>query len=161
MKHKSKRMKHTELNAIEYAGLRSFSVSVLLSLVTTHAQAPTRRMHPTLSEAACAPIHCPASHAERALMCCPSPHAPHSERVAAHAPHVLPCRKDAGPAWLQLRALLFFSLVITRAEQCSRLTCKSHSRAHSVLAIGMEHFGTGPYRCTIPDFIIIIIIIYE
>jgi hypothetical protein len=39
----------------------------------------------------------------------------------------------------------------------SRLTCKFHSGAHFVLAIGMKHSGTGPYRCTIPDFIIIII----
>jgi hypothetical protein len=37
------------------------------------------------------------------------------------------------------------------------LTCKFHSGGHSVLAIGMEHSGTGPYRYTIPDFIIIII----
>jgi hypothetical protein len=37
------------------------------------------------------------------------------------------------------------------------LTCKFHSGAHSVLAIVIEHSGTGPYRCTIPDFIIIII----
>jgi hypothetical protein len=86
-------MKHTELNAIEYAGPRS-SVSVLLSLVTTHAQAPTRRMHPTSSEAACAPMRCPASHVERAPMRRPSPHAPHNKRVVAHAPHVMPCKKD-------------------------------------------------------------------
>jgi hypothetical protein len=49
----------------------------------------------------------------------------------------------------------------TTTTTTTTLTCKFHSGGHSVLAIGMEHSGTGPYRCTIPDFIIIIIIIYE
>jgi hypothetical protein len=39
----------------------------------------------------------------------------------------------------------------------AHLTCKFHSAAHSVLAIGMERSDTGPYRYTIPNFIIIII----
>jgi 6-phosphogluconolactonase/glucosamine-6-phosphate isomerase/deaminase len=42
-------------------------------------------------------------------------------------------------------------------ERKLNLTCKFHFGAYSILAIGIEHFGTGPYRCTIPDFIIIII----
>jgi hypothetical protein len=37
------------------------------------------------------------------------------------------------------------------------LTYKFYSGAHSILVIGMEHSGTGPYRCTVPDFIIVII----
>jgi hypothetical protein len=43
-------------------------------------------------------------------------------------------------------------------EQCHEtLTCKFHSGGHFVLAIGMENSYIGPYRCTILDFIIIII----
>jgi hypothetical protein len=116
MKHKSKRMKHMKLNAIEYVGPRSFSVSVLLSLVTTHAQAPMRHMHPTSSEVAHAPMRCPAPHAERAPMHCPSLHAPHNERVAAHGPHVLPCRKNqCGPRLTATTCTAFFSLVVMHA----------------------------------------------
>ena len=62
---------------------RSFSLPVLLSLVIAHAQAPMRCMHPTPSEAKCAPMRCPAP-----------PHAPHAEREATHAPMRCPVEKD-------------------------------------------------------------------
>ena len=84
MKHTSKRMKYTELGAMEYAGPHSFSLPVLLSEVTMHAQPLMHHMHPMPSKAACAPMPCPALHAER---------------VAARAPMRCPKeRTGAGPA---------------------------------------------------------------
>jgi hypothetical protein len=45
-------------------------------------------------------------------------------------------------------------------ERVRELTCKFHSGDHSVLLIGMEHSGTGRYRCIVPDFKIILIYEY-
>ena len=67
---------------------RSFSLPVLVSLVTAHAQALTHYMHPTPSEAKCAALH-PTQNEWPHELPCAAPRRMHP--TPNEKPPMLPC----------------------------------------------------------------------
>lgn len=130
---------------MEYAGpCFFFFFLVLLSLVIAHAQAPTRRMHPTPSKATWAPMCCPALHVERvaarASMRCPPNEWLHELPYAAprcihlilnewpQRSHVSPCRKDrCGPRFTATVCTTFFLIVTCLRRGGGVVKAKSNS----------------------------------
>ena len=103
MKHTSKRMKHTEINAMKYAGPRSFS------LVTAHTQDLTRRMHPTPSEATCVVVRTTPNEWPHELPCA----APRRMQPTPNEwPYMLPCvAPHKGPVWALLELFQIHSMI--------------------------------------------------